>query len=608
MDIKIFFPVFVCYGFSILNILFFKLSRNFRKYISIISISFVLISSIYIFEGYLPLFSQWEKLSMFFAILISSISFLSIVYSQWYNPSVNFVYDSLFFIFVGSMIGVVLSSSLIIFYIFWEIMTISSFFLVLYENTDEAKNSSIKYIIMTGTGSIFLLFGIIGITFAENSDLLKHILFLSIFIGAGVKSGLFPLNSWLPETYSAAPTPISTIFSGTMSKIGIYAFIKFYFVIFQPNWSIVWENIMVIIGMITLLSGVLLALIQHDIKRLLAYHSISQIGYIFLGIATGTSIGLLGALYHLLNHALFKSLLFLGSGVLIRLTGSRELEKYGGFSSILPFTFLTFSIASFSISGLPPFNGFVSKWIICQALFEKKTGISILAMIISLVGSALTLASFIKVLNDSFLGVGKGNVKEKISEKTSFLIIPLGTLAFGCLFFGFFPGFVTNKIFAPITGNIQTLNIKLINIVSFWGYISILITFFLYIYLSKSGKKFKEKNVFVGGEYLPSTITDFDGSHFYKTVYQINGIKKFYELEKKGILDSYSISERLFNFTSKISSKIEIFVRDEIYKRGRDFIYFVTEKFKSFQNGLLPRYILWIIAGIIFIMEVLKRW
>ncbi len=608
MYIKIFLPVFVCYGFSILNIFSFKLKRDIRKHLSTIGSFSVLILSIYILRIHLPLFNQWEKISTFFAILISGISFLCIVYSQWYNPSVNFVYDSLFFIFVGSMIGVVLSSSLIIFYIFWEIMTISSFFLILYENTDEAKSASIKYIIMTGTGSIFLLFGIIGISFAEIPNLWKHILFLSIFIGAGVKSGIFPLNSWVPEAYPTAPTPISAIFSGIMSKTGIYAFIKFYFAIFQPNWSGIWENIMVIIGIITLLSGVLLALIQHDIKKLLAYHSISQIGYIFLGIATGTSIGLLGALYHLLNHSIFKSLLFLGSGVLIKLTGSRELEKYGGFSSILPFTFLAFSIASFSISGLPPFNGFVSKWIICQALLEKKTGISILAMVISLLGSALTLASFIKVLNDSFLGVGKGKIKEKISEKTSFLIIPLGTLAFGCLFFGMFPGLVVNKIFAPMTGNIQTLNIKLINAVSLWGYISILIFFFLYIYLSKSVKKFKEKNVFVGGERLSYEITDFDGSHFYKTVYETNVIKEFYEIEKKGIFDSYSISEKLLNFTSKLSNKIEVFVRDEIYRKGRDLIYFITERFKSFQNGLLPRYILWVIAGLIFIMEVLKRW
>lgn len=608
MEIKLFLPVFLSFGFSILNILFFNLKRSFRRYFSIIGSLSVLVSSIYILQTYFPSFSQWERLSIFFAILISVISFLCIVYSQWYNPSSNYVYDALFFLFTGSMIGVVLSESLIHFYIFWELMAISSFFLVLYENTDEAKSASIKYIVMTGTGSIFLLFGIIGVNFIETSNLWKNIFFLSIFIGAGVKSGIFPLNSWLPETYLASPTPVSALFSGLMSKTGIYAFIKFYFTIFHPDWSLLWENIMILIGMITLLSGVLLALIQHDIKKLLAYHIISQIDYIFLGIATGTSIGLLGALYHLLNHSIFKSLLFLASGVLIKMTTSRELEKYGGFSSILPFTFIIFSIASFSISGIPPFNGFVSKWIICQALLEKKTGISIFAMIISLLGSALTLASFMKVLNDSFLGVGKGKIEIKISEKSPFLVIPLTLLAIGCLFFGISPGFVVSKIFVPITGEISTLNIKLINIVSFWAYISILTVFLLYIYLSKWAKRFKEKRVFIGGERLPYEVTDFDGSHFYKTVYQTEGIKEFYEIENKGIFDSYKISERFLNITGKISNKIEVFVRDEIYRKGRNFINFITEKFKEFQNGLLPRYIFWVIAGVIFIMEVLKKW
>ncbi|MCS7180980.1 MAG: hypothetical protein NZ891_06495, partial [bacterium] len=334
MDIKfLFLPIFISFSFSFLNLLSYKINRNLRITFSIIGSILILFSSIYIFKIYSFQLTNWEKLSMFFAILISSISLLCLIYSYWYNTSFNFIYYCLFFFFVGSMLGVVLSSSLILFYIFWELMTISSFFLVLYENTDEAKSASIKYIIMTGAGSIFLLFGILGVNLIETANLWKHLFFLSIFIGAGVKSGLIPLHSWLPDTYPAAPTPISAIFSGAMSKVGIYAFIKFYYTIFQPDWSIVWQNIMMLIGMVTLLSGVLLALIQHDIKRLLAYHSISQIGYIFLGISCGTSIGLLGGLYHLLNHSIFKSLLFLGAGVLIKTTESRELEKYGGFSS-----------------------------------------------------------------------------------------------------------------------------------------------------------------------------------------------------------------------------------------------------------------------------------
>jgi len=617
LDIKfLFLPVFLSFSFSLLNLLLYGINKGLRKFLTVSGSLLVLISSIYILRLYIsgnifPIPSElpdWKILSIFFSILISFISFLCMLYSEWYNTSENFVYFFLFFLFTGSMLGVVLSVSLISFYIFWELMTISSFFLVLYENTDEAKNASIKYIIMTGAGSIFLLFGILGVSFIETDNIWKHLFFFSIFIGAGVKSGIFPLYSWLPEAHPAAPTPISAMLSGIMIKMGIYAFIKFYFAIFHPGWSVGWENFMIIIGMITLLSGVLLALIQHDIKRLLAYHSISQIGYIFLGIACGTSIGLCGSLYHLLNHSIFKSLLFLGAGILIKMTKSRELEDYGGFSNILPFTFYTFSIASLSISGIPPFNGFVSKWIIFQALLEKGTKLSIFAMIISLLGSALTLASFVKVLNDSFLGVGKGKIKEKINEKNLYIIIPLGFLSLGCLVFGILPSFFVNKIYTPIFGNVPTLNLKLINFVSFWGYLSIVLLFLFYIYLSGHVKKFKEKKVFVGGENISREKTDFDGSHFYKTIYETEGLKDFYEIERKGLFDSYSISEKLINFTGIISNKIEVFFKDLIYHKGREFILFITERFRKFQNGVLPRYIFWIMAGLIFIMEVLKRW
>jgi len=604
---KFYFPVFTGLFFSFINLLFSKINRKTRNIISIFGCFIILLICFYLFSNFYML-QQWEKLSLFFAILISFLGLLCIIYSSWYNQNFNFIYDSLFFFFLSSMLGVVLSKSLIHFYLFWELMTISSFFLVLYNNTDEAKSASIKYIIMTGVGSIFLLFGILGINFIETNNIWKHLFFFSIFIGAGVKSGIFPLYSWVPETYPSAPTPISAMFSGVMSKMGIYAFIKFYFTIFQPGWSIFWENFMIIIGMVTLLSGVLLALIQHDIKRLLAYHSISQIGYIFLGIACGTSIGLAGGLYHLLNHSIFKSLLFLGAGVLIKTTSSRELEKYGGFANILPFTFYTFSIASFSISGIPPFNGFVSKWIICQALLEKGTFISIFAMIVSLLGSALTLASFIKVLNDSFLGVGKGEIKNIISEKSPFLFMPLGLLAFGCLFFGIVPGFVISKIFSPVLGYIPDLNIKLINIVSFWGFIIISLGLILLIYSQKSVKKFKTRKVFTGGEELSKELSDFDGSHFYKTVYETEGIKEFYEFEEKGLMDTYKTSEKFFGITGKILGKIENFVREDIYRKGGSFIQFVSQKFMSFHNGLLPRYIFWVITGLIFIMEVLKRW
>lgn len=606
MDYNLFLPVFVSFVFSFLNFLFYNLTRKIRKWLTCFGGIAVFLSSIYITLKNFGFYPVIENISFFFSILISTIGLFSIFYSQWYCPEKNFVYDCLVFLFIGALNGVVLSSSLILFYIFWEVMTFTGFFLTIFDYSKEAKDAGIKFIVMNFFGSILLLFSILGINLIEENLLWKHLIFLFIFLASGIKAGLFPLHAWLPDTYSVSPTPVSAIFSGVMSKLGIFAFIKFYYLIFTPSWSTGWEDFFIIIGMLTLMIGVMLALIQHDIKRLLAFHSISQIGYIFLGISCGTGIGLCAGLYHLLNHALFKSLLFLGAGVLIKMTGSRELEKYGGFSSVIPFTFSTFLIASLSISGIPPFNGFVSKWIICQALLQKGRFITIFAMIVSLFGSALTLASFAKVLNDAFLGVRKGEIKEKISEKSFNLIFPMGMLAFGCLFFGMLPEFSINKIFKPICGEFY-VNVELIKIVNFWGYLSILLIFIFSLFASKLVKSLKEKKIFIGGETISREKTSFDGSHFYKTISEMEGIEEFYKIEEKGGFDFYLISEKIFNFSGKFLNILEVFIRDKIYIRGANFINFLTEKIKSFHNGLIPRYIFWVIVGIIFIMEVIKR-
>jgi formate hydrogenlyase subunit 3/multisubunit Na+/H+ antiporter MnhD subunit len=206
--------------------------------------------------------SSGEILGLVFAILISSIGFFSISYSQWYNPEARFAYDGLLFLFLGGMLGVVLSHSLIALYIYWEIMTVASFFLVLFNDTNEARRASLKYIIMTSVGSVFLLFGILGIWLLEESILWKHLFFFCVLIGTGIKMGLFPLHTWLPDAYPAAPTPASAMFSGVMVKTGIYTLIRFYFLIFKPSWSPGWEVVMMIIGVLTLLGGVFLALIR----------------------------------------------------------------------------------------------------------------------------------------------------------------------------------------------------------------------------------------------------------------------------------------------------------------------------------------------------------
>ncbi len=534
-------PVVISFLISLIHILFYKLSRKIRCWISILGGLVILLSTIYIVNNYTS-FLFLGKISGLFAVLISFLGLLVIIYSQKYNWQSTFVYDCLLFFFIGSMLGTTLSPDLILFYSFWEFMTFSSFFLVLYENTEEAKSASIKYLIMTGAGSIFLLFGILGYLsgIAGQNIFLKHLIFFSIIIGAGIKAGLFPLHSWLADAHPAAPTPISALLSGIMIKIGIYALILFYFEIFSPSWSIGWQTIMIIIGCLTLLIGCLFAIIQNDIKRLLAFSSIGQIGYIFLGIACGTNLGLLGALYHTLNHAIFKGLLFLAAGVIIKKVGSRNLSDYGGLGEKMPFTFFVFFVASLSISGVPPFNGFVSKWIIYQALLEKGTILTTVAFLIAILGSCLTLAACLKVLNDAFMGVRKiENIQEE-RRISPFFSIPMGIMAVLCFLLGVFPDFVMNNIFSKIVFAPE-VNISLINIVNFYGLFLVLVFFVIFIFYKKIVGKMNKKEIFTGGEKIDREIASFDGSQFYLTLRELPVLKTIYNWEDKGYLDIYNI-------------------------------------------------------------------
>jgi formate hydrogenlyase subunit 3/multisubunit Na+/H+ antiporter MnhD subunit len=593
-----------------MHIVLYRISRKIRKWISVAGAFGIFICCFYIIAGGNSVFSSWDIMSGIFAVLISFVSLCSVWYSQEYNPEANFVYDSLLFLFIGSMLGVVLSRYLILFYIFWEMMTVSGFFLILYLNNEEARASSVKYLIMAGTGSVFLLFGIIsvlsGVTNTE-SLFLKNLVFFCILIGTGVKIGIIPLHSWLPDAHPAAPTPVSAMLSGVMIKTGVYAFVLFYFRIFSPGWSVTWEQILLLLGVITLLGGVLFALVQHDIKRLLAYHSISQIGYVFLGIACGTQLGLVGGIYHVVNHAVFKSLLFLGAGVLIKKTGSRNLEDYGGLSNKLPFTFLVMLIASLSISGIPPFNGFVSKWLIYQALLEKGTVITSIFMGIAVLGSVLTFGSFAKVLNDSFMGVRKIEIEKTTDGPLT--RIPMGTLAFLCLVMGIFPGFMVYKILLPaINSSPEAVNIKLINMASFYGWLLVLILFMLFVLGRKWINKLKKSDIFIGGETIERELTEFDGSQFYLTIKETPVMNKIYRWEEKGYFDLYLLFGKISHRITAGIKNFELALTDFLYKKFREYVIEkLIHKFKTWHNAVLAKYILWIFAGIVFIMEVLRR-
>ena len=309
---------------------------------------------------------------------------------------------------IAGMNGVILTGDFFNLFVFLEIASIASYALVAFGVEAEELEASFKYLILGGVSSVIILFGIAllysatgTLNMAHMSMILKNgvdknlllFIFALFIMGFGLKSAMVPFHAWLPDAHPSAPAPISAMLSGLIIKaLGIYALIRIFFIVLGILPII--KTVLMVLGALSMVIGVFLAVGQWDFKRLLAYHSISQMGYVMVGIGLATPLGILGGLFHLLNHAVFKSLLFLCSGAFEYATGTRQLKELGGLIKKMPWTGASCSTAALSISGVPPFNGFWSKLIIIVALFQAKM---YLLAVITVFVSFMTLISFIKV-------------------------------------------------------------------------------------------------------------------------------------------------------------------------------------------------------------------
>ncbi len=359
----------------------------------------------------------------------------------------------------------------ILFLFAWELMALSSFFLIIFEHEKkQVRKAGLLYLVAThiGTLCLFALFLLLEKTAgsfrfehmsADPAIPLSTALFLLSLAAFGVKAGFMPLHIWLQEAHPAAPSPVSALMSGVVIKTGIYGLLRiisFYPV--PPAW---WGVVLVMIGITSGILGVLWAMAQHDFKRLLAYHSIENIGIIALGLGVGclglsfhapliAMLGFTGGLWHVLNHGLFKSLLFLGAGSIYHATGSRDMDQMGGLLKKMPWTGLCILMGSVAICGLPPLNGFVSEWLIYKGSFHlgmssesfyPLLGIPALALI-----GALALACFTKAFGIQFLGSPRSTQASLAHESGWMMIVPMMFLSVVCLAIGLFPGFVLPAI------------------------------------------------------------------------------------------------------------------------------------------------------------------
>lgn len=421
-----------------------------------------------------------DSLGLFLALIITGASLLSAIYSLKYMSHDNGLekYYVLFLLLTASMIGFVFTGDLFNMYVMLEIMTFAAIALTAFRNyKDKAVEAAFKYIVTGSLGSSLILLGTCLIysetktlNLAEIAVILKSvdeispIIILSfslIMVGYAVKAFMVPCHTWPTEAHMAAPSSISMILSGVMSKTGVYAIIRLVFMIFGLASNTPIGYLILVWGVVTMVIGVSMALLQHDFKRLLAFHSVSQIGYIItaLGIAIVESgpisvLALTGATYHMINHAIFKGLLFLTAGAVLYVTGTTDLDAVSGLGKKMPFTMAMFLFGAAAISGIPPFNGFASKWMIYEAGFSGSLGI---VSIIAVVVSALTLASFIKVGHSVFFGP-INEEHSNIEDIPISMKIPMGILSIGTIVFGLFPQFIVNKILIPVVSSIYDVS------------------------------------------------------------------------------------------------------------------------------------------------------
>ncbi len=432
-----------------------------------------------------------DGLSGFFAIVIGLVGLAASVYSysyldeyahKGYSPA-RFAF--LFNLFLLSMAMVVGAQNAIAFLVFWEFMAVSSFFLVTFEHKEPAAQSSgFTYLLMThfGTAALIVMFLALssgaGGSFdfgafsqAQYLPLVQSVIFGLALIGFGMKAGIIPFHVWLPIAHPNAPSNISALMSGVMLKTAIYGLIRVLFGFLlagqsaPPLW---WGLLLLSIGALSSVLGVLYSLMEHDIKVLLAYHSIENIGIIFLGMGGAvlfTSAGLpalaalslFAALYHTLNHALFKSLLFLGAGALIHSTHTRNIDEMGGLVKLMPLTAFLFFIGAASIAAIPPLNGFVSEWLTFSALlggalssglvmFSTSAAILFLALT-----SAFALAAFVKAFGITFLGAPRSEHVLKAREVPLSMVAGMAILAAACIGAGIFPGIIAQLAFPALS-------------------------------------------------------------------------------------------------------------------------------------------------------------
>jgi len=502
--------------------------------------------------------------------------------------------------------GAFLADNLILLLMFWGILGLTLYLMVGLAGPEAASAAKKTFIIVGATDSLLVMgAGIVwmltGTTRLSELQALNTsvaplgIAFWTFVAAAFAKAGAFPLHTWLPEVGERALVPVTAYLPAALDKLlGIYLLARASIHIFALGLGE--RTGLMFLGAITVIAAVMMALVQHDLRRLLAYHAVSQVGYMVLGIGTGTAVGIAGGIFHMLNNAIYKSCLFLGAGAVETECGHTDLDRLGGLARVMPLTFGAFLVAALAISGVPPLNGFASKWMVYQGIIEsgqERVGLWIVWLAAAMLGSALTLASFVKALNATFLRKASPEVEAaEPREPSAAMWLPMLILAVFCVALGVGVHRFSLPVFIrPALGTALKLpgvwaagpaTLMLLTALAAGGGVGL---------LTLRGR-IRRTGTYVGGEILSQTYIsgveaesrpdlEVTGVDFYREIEHLPGLARMYDLARKGAFDLYEIGLRVVG-------------------------YFV-ELLRSAHTGILLTYISWVVAGLLGIMIFLLR-
>ncbi len=518
---------------------------------------------------------------------------------------------------IGASAAAVLTNDLVLLLSLWGFLGMMLYLLISIAGPDASAAAKKTFIIIGGTDCLLLLGVAILWTMKGTREIsmismkfdsgLVYGAFFCFVAAAFAKAGAIPFHTWVPDCGEKAPVSVTAFLPASLDKLlGIYLLARVAMPgsLFDLSTSPVMGALLMFLGAATVLTAVMMALVQHDMKRLLSFHAVSQVGYMVLGIASGTPVGIAGGLFHMLNNTIYKACLFLSAGSVEKKTGTTDMDRLGGLGRLMPLTFGAFFVAAMAISGIPPLNGFASKWMVYQGIIEAgKEGTIyridttwIILLAAAMLGSALTLASFVKILHAVFLCKADPALeKKKITEVGPTMWLPGLVLAGVCVLFGVVVYKIPLKYFiAPAVAGFTKEGL-----LGAWyagpATVALLSAFALglMIYLLTSARKVRECETYVGGEIMedvyvegteagPARSMEVTGTGFYRTVEDLTPeTRSLYDAARRKLFDTYDVGQRV--------------------------AFYFTEALRSAHTGRLPTYLTWMLAGLLVLVIALRK-